>query len=142
MPEHVAEHERGRLEPGDPAQRRHVRLDREVPVALLPARDRVPGHRIHLHLQREQVVAALDGMLRLHLLDEELGVEALPHQASLHVGERDDDGVDLAALDERTQFLERQHAGDPIPSHRVAFRPVAARDSRQSLTCLDMSRVS
>ena len=41
VPLHVAEHERRRLEPRDPAERRHVGPDVEVAVALLPARDRV-----------------------------------------------------------------------------------------------------
>jgi hypothetical protein len=57
-------------------------------------------------------------MLRLHLLDEELGVQALAEQASLHVGERDDDRVDLPGRHELLQLRERQHGGDPIPSRR------------------------
>ena len=46
----------------------------------------------------------------VHLLDEELGVQALAHQPPLHVGEGDDDGVDRAALDLGAQLLEGQHA--------------------------------
>ena len=53
-------------------------------------------------------------MLGLHLLDEELTVQALPHQAPLHVGEGDDDGVDLAGGDQRFQLVEGQHGADPI----------------------------
>ena len=124
MPEHVAEHERRRLEPRDAPQRAQVGLEREVAVALLPARDRVAGHGIHLHVERKQVVAALDGVLRLGLLDEELPVQALPHQPALHVCEGDDDGVDLACCDLPLQLVEREHADDPTPS----------------LTCLDTKR--
>ncbi len=55
-------------------------------------------------------------MLVVDLLDEELAVQALPHQAPLHVGEGDDDGVDLAALHQLAQLCKRQHADDPMPS--------------------------
>ena len=43
------------------------------------------------------------------LLDEVLRVDALAEQAALHVGERDDDGVDRPALDVAFQLVERQH---------------------------------
>ena len=56
--DHVAEHQRGALEPGDPAQRDEIRADREVAVAELPGRRLVARHRLHLHVEREQVVAA------------------------------------------------------------------------------------
>ena len=115
MPLHVPEHERRPLEPRDPPQRPEVGDDVEVAVPLVPARDLVAGHRVHLHLEREQVVAALDGVLFVeNLLDEELGVEPLPHQAPLHVGERDDDRVDLAGGDQLSQRVGAQHPGDPM----------------------------
>ena len=59
------------------------------------------------------------------LLDEELRVEPLAHEAALHVGERDDHGVDLARRDELPQLLPAQHGailfgtprtGEPSPS--------------------------
>ena len=105
MPEHVAEDERRPLEPRDPAQRGEVRVEREVAVAALPAGDLVPRDGIHLHLQREQVVAALDRVPCLELAQEELGVDALAHQAALHVGEGDDDRVDRAGLDLFAKFV-------------------------------------
>ena len=119
MPADVAEDERRALEPRDPPERRHVGRDREVAVALLPARDLVARDRVHLHLEREQVVAALDGVPGVHLLDEELGMEALAEQASLHVGERDDDRVDLAGGDEILELGVGQHGGDPIPRRSI-----------------------
>ena len=115
VPLHVAEHECGRLEPRDAPQRRHVRPHPEVAVALLPARDLVARHRVHLHLEREQVVAALDRVPGLHLVDEELRVEPLAQQTTLHVREGDDHRVDLARRDELLQLLESQHCGDPKP---------------------------
>jgi hypothetical protein len=53
VPDDVAEDERRGVEPRNPAERRHVGPEPEVPVTLLPARDRVAGHGIHLHLERE-----------------------------------------------------------------------------------------
>ena len=99
VPEHVAEDEHRPLEPGDAAERGEIRLEAEVAVAALPARDLVAGHGVHLHLEREQVVAALDRVAGVQLVEEELGVEALAHQAALHVREGRDDGVDDAELD-------------------------------------------
>ena len=109
MPQHVAEDERSRLEPRDPAQRVEVRGEPEVAVATLPAGDLVPGNGVHLHLEREQVVAALDRVPGLELLQEELAVDPLAHQAALHVGERDDDRVDRAALDLAPQLVQGEH---------------------------------
>ena len=99
VPLHVAEHERRRLEPGDAAKRRHVRPNVEVAVALLPARERVARNRVHLHLEREQVVAAFDPVARVHLVEEEFSMETLAHQPPLHVGESDDDRVDCTGFD-------------------------------------------
>ena len=59
-------------------------------------------------MQPSTVVAGVE------LLEEELRVEALPHQAALHVGEGGDDGVDRARLDVRPQFVDFQHEIDPI----------------------------
>src|SRR6187551_4050476 len=59
-PPDVTEHERSPLEPWNATERLEIRPHREVAVSLLPARDRVAGNRIHLHIQREQVVTALD----------------------------------------------------------------------------------
>ena len=118
VPADVAEDERGRLEPGNAPQRRQVGRHAEVAVAPLPARERVAGDGIHLHLQREQVVAALDRVARVDLVDEELALQALAHQPSLHVGEGDDDGVDRARLHVRPQLVEAEHEGDPTASCR------------------------
>jgi hypothetical protein len=109
VPDDVAKHERRPLEPRNPPQGRQVRLDPEVPVALLPARNRVAGDRVHLHVEREQIVAALDAVVGDALVDEEPPVHALAHQPSLHVGERHDDGVDRTAVDVTLQFVKGEH---------------------------------
>ena len=55
----VAEHQRRLLEPGDVAQRRQVRLHDEVAIALRPACRLVAGHRLHIDVVGQQVVAAM-----------------------------------------------------------------------------------
>jgi hypothetical protein len=40
------------------------------------------------------------------VVEEELRMDALAHQAPLHVGEGDDDGVDRTRLDVRAQLVE------------------------------------
>ncbi len=96
---------------------REVRREPEIAVALVPARQCVAGNGVHLHLEREEVVTALDAVLGC-FLDEELAVETLAHQAPLHVREGDDDRVDRAALDLRPQFLERDHEPESSPAIR------------------------
>ena len=85
MVEHVAEDERGAVEPRRPAQRREIGLHDEVAIALLPARRLVAGHRLHIDVVGEQIVAAM--RLLIGAVDEELGLEALADQPPLHVGE-------------------------------------------------------
>jgi hypothetical protein len=116
VPLHVAEDERRRLEPRDPPERREVGPELEIAVPLLPARDLVARDGLHLHVEREQVVAALDLVPGADLLDEVLAVEPFSHQATLHVGEGDDDRVDRARLDLTCQVVHAQHGGDPSPS--------------------------
>ena len=83
-----------------------VRREIEVAVPALPRGDLVARHRVHLHVEREQVVAALGAVPVLDLLEEEVPVQPLAEQPSLHVGERHDHRVDRLI---RAQLLERQH---------------------------------
>ena len=106
----IGEAERRALEPGALHQRRHVGLHDEVAVALGPVGGRVAGHRLHIDVVGEQVVAAVRLLPRA--VDEELRVEALADQPPLHVGEGDNDGVDLALLDVGFQRVERIGHGE------------------------------
>ena len=69
-----------------------------VAVALLPRRDRVAVDGVHVDVDGEQVVAAL-GAVAEHVVDEVARVQALALQPPLHVGERDDHGVDGPVVD-------------------------------------------
>jgi hypothetical protein len=120
VPENVTEDERGGLEPGNPPEGAQVGREREIPIALLPARDAVARHRIHLHVECEQVVAPFDAVLGHLSLDEELPVQALSHQPALHVGERHDDRVDRAVFDGRGEVFEHEHRMEPNAGNRRA----------------------
>src|SRR5205814_10280154 len=62
-------------------------------------------------VEREQVVAALDAGGE-HVLKEELCLDALAHQASLHVSESGDDRVDRALLYVLLELVEAEHPLD------------------------------
>ncbi len=104
----VGENQRAAVEPGDLPQRRHVRGDPEVPVAVLPVRHLVAGQRLHVHVEREQVVAALHPVPD-HLVEEVLDLDALAEQPALHVREGRDDGVDRALLGLLAEIVEGEH---------------------------------
>ena len=102
----VGDAEHGALKPRHRPQRRKVRLQHEVPVARLPARQGEPRQRHHLHVDREQVVAGLRTVCG-DAADEGLSVEALALQTTLHVCHRQDDRVDLSARYTLTQLIQR-----------------------------------
>ena len=106
----------------------------EVAVAALPARHRVAGHRVHLHVEREQVVAALDPVAGVDSSRKNSASSALAHQAALHVGEGADDGVDRAGLDVGPQLVQRQHDADfnPLDAARITCGAPLARPSTQA----------
>ena len=81
----------------------------EVAVAAIPARDLVAGNGIHLHLEREQVVAALDPVVGDVSVAEEAALKPLAHQPALHVRERDDDVSIEPSADPLLELLGAQH---------------------------------
>ena len=74
-----------------------------------PSSRTVARDRLHLHVDREEIVAGVRAVRR-SLVDEQLGVEPLAHQPAVVVGEADDDGLDSAARRRRTQLVECQRA--------------------------------
>ena len=105
----VAQDQRRAVQPGRPPQRLHLRRQVDVAVPLLPAGEGVPGDRLHLHIDGQQVVAGVGAAIG-DLVEEELGVEALAEQAAVEVRERDHHGLDIAAFDQFAEALPRQHA--------------------------------
>jgi hypothetical protein len=102
----------------------------EVAVAQLPIGELVAGNRLHLHVDREQVVTAM-GPAGGGDLYEEAGVEPLPHEPSVVVREADDDGIDLIGFVEHPKLIETEHAIDAhtSPSERLgrSYRRAASR---------------
>ena len=109
MIDHVADHECGAGEPGDTPQRRHVGLEGEVSVAQFPARGLVSGHRLHLDVDAEEIVAAV--RLLVPAVGEVLRMEALADEPALQIHHGGDDCVDRVRCDLPLQLLEGQHSG-------------------------------
>ena len=81
---------------------RQIRLDDEIAIALLPARRLVAGHRLHIDVVGEQIVAAM--RLLIGAVGEILRMEALADEPPLHVGESRDDRIDRARRDFLLEF--------------------------------------
>ena len=79
----------------------------EVAIAALPGADGVAVHGVHVHVDGQQVVAALGAVLE-HGVEKELGVDPLALQPALHVRERDHDGVDGLVPDLGPQLVDGQ----------------------------------
>ena len=90
----VAVHHRRARQPRHRAQRVQVEARTRCRRSRAPRSDRVAVDGVHVDVDGEQVVAALGAVLQ-HGVQEELGVDPLALQPALHVGERDDDGVDV-----------------------------------------------
>ncbi|MEI2700770.1 MAG: hypothetical protein V9E83_00010 [Baekduia sp.] len=104
--------------PGDRAERREVGDQLEVAVAAIPGSERVAADRVHLDIDRQQVVAGLRSVLG-DRVQEVADVHALALEAALHVCHPDQDGVDLAAACGLPELVERHR---PRTLHPCAGR--------------------
>ena len=131
-PLQVGDHHHGARLPRDRAQGREVGLHLEVAVAALPRGHLVPTDRVHVDVDGEQVVAPLGPVLE-HLVEEMGGGQALALQAALHVGDREQHGVDRALGNRLLELLDR-HAGSrlraPTPRSRAGGRDDSGDRSR------------
>ena len=82
----------------DDERERVERLDREIAKSLLPARELEPFERVHLHVDGEQVIAAMRAVRRA-VAQKEFARNALADEPAVLIGENDDDGIDLAGGD-------------------------------------------
>ena len=117
LPLHVGQAQRGAVEPRRATQRVEVGLHDEVAVAALPARHRVAVDRVHLDVDREQVVAALGAVVG-HRLQEPRRRQALALQAPLHVGQGQQHGVDVACGDLCLQLVGCHGRGPYLAAER------------------------
>ena len=104
--------------PRDAAEGGHVGAQHEVAVALVPARHRVAVDRVHIDVDREQVVAHL-GAVPCDLVEPEPARDALADEAPLGVGEGDDHRVDLVLRDRVGELVHRQISGHPSSFRRA-----------------------
>ena len=88
---------------------------RRSPVPSSRSRSRAPGPSP----SRARASSCSPRAVVEPVVEEELGVESLSQQTSLHVGEGDDDGVDRAALDVGPKLVYRKHSEDSTPASRV-----------------------
>ncbi len=107
LPHQVALDHHGAGQVRQPAHRAHVEPHRHIAVAGLPRRDGVALDGVHLHVGGERVVAPL-GAVGEDVREEEVGVDPLALQPSLHVRVGHDDGVHVAGPDQRGERLEGQ----------------------------------
>ena len=114
---HVALDERRLLAPRARAQRREVRREVEVAVALGVAEARVAVDGVHGHVHGREVVAGVRAVAQ-GVGEEEVGVEELPHGTAVEIVHHDHDRLDVARRDARPE-LRRRHVG---PQGRGAAR--------------------
>ena len=113
----VTQHEGRLLEPGQDPERVPDRLRDPVAVAGLPVHQREALGRVHLHVRAEEVRAEVGAVVD-DAVEERLGLDALAHEAALHVGDGDDQRVDPAVRD---HGLQLGHAGVDAAMGAVAF---------------------
>jgi len=91
----VGDDERGAGQPRNVSERVQVGCQDEVAVTGVPTRRLEPVDGVHVDVDGEQVVAALDAVID-HLVEEQPRRRPLADQAALHVTEADDHRVDLS----------------------------------------------
>jgi hypothetical protein len=116
----VAQHQGRALQPGRAAQGRHIGLDGEVAVALVPGRRLEARHRLHLHVHGQEIVAGVG--LFDHGVQEEVAGHPLAHEAALHIGKTHHHGVDLTRVDQFPECREIQ-VSTHVPVLRFGDRP-------------------
>ncbi len=105
----VAHHHRRSRQPGHTAQRGQVGLVDIVAIARLPVGRAVALDRRHLEVGGQQVVAAMGFLVAA--VHEMCGVKALAHQASLHVDDAGQHGVDFSGCHGGLESVESQVGG-------------------------------
>ena len=137
-PDQVALDHRGRRQVGEHPDRPLVEDELHVAVPALPGGDRVAADGVHVHVDREQVVAALGAVVDDDVR-EVAPVQPLALQPALHVGERDHDGVDVTGVDAPDQVVHAQvpvvaqpGLGHALPSCLSPPARAAARPCRRS----------
>ena len=98
----VAQYERRAVEPRNEAKRRPVGNHREILKSSFPVGERESRLRLHVHVDREQVVGSVQAFA-VQQVAACAGRDALAHEAPPDVDDRADDRVDASRAE---QFLE------------------------------------
>ena len=104
---HVAQDDRRAFEPTGAAERPEVGDQVKVTIALLPVGEVVPRNRLHLHVDRQQVIAGVGSAFR-DLRDKMVDVEPLSQEAAVNVRKDGQDRVDLAGSGQLLQLATLQ----------------------------------
>ena len=104
----IAQNQGGAGQPRNPPQRAEVRPNDEIAIALVPRCGLEARDRLHLHVNRKEVVAGVPFLV--HGIQEVATGAALADQPALHVGEGGDHRVDLAAGHQTLELLFVQPA--------------------------------
>lgn len=105
VPGEVGGDQRGAGVPGGAAQGAGVAVHGKVAVAALPGGHRVALDGVEVDIDGEEVVAALRTVFE-DGVEEVSGREPLALEPALHIGEGEDDSVDLPGVDEDPELLD------------------------------------
>ncbi len=103
MVHHVAEYERGTLQPRRMAHRGQVWLHHEIAISFLPTGRSIPRDRLHIDVIGEEIVTRV-GLFVRHI-DKEPGLKSFTDEPSEHVRKTDQHGVNSARLDSGLQLV-------------------------------------
>ena len=113
---HVAQHHHRALQPAEAADGGQIRLHHIVAIAARPAGRGIAFDRVHFKVRCQQIVAAMG--LVIGAVDEVARVEALAHQAALHVDDTGQNRVDRTFLNGLFQGVEC-HVGSHLDDRSV-----------------------
>ena len=102
----VAHDHRGLGYPGNDPDRVPIGGREHVAVALVVARELVARHRVVVHIAGNEVIAVLGACIG-DVVEKEPPGRSLADQATLQIGERHQDGVDLAGPDLGFEIIPR-----------------------------------
>jgi hypothetical protein len=80
----------------------------EVTVAKFPIGILEPCHRLHLHVDRQEIVTTVSPVLD-DIRDEERRIDSLPMKPAVVIRECHDDRIDVIRSDQGIQALDIQH---------------------------------
>ena len=131
----VGEDQGGARQPGEVAELIPDRLGDPVAVPGLPVHELEALGRVHLHVRAEQVRTEVRPVAD-DAVEERLALDALAHEPTLHVGDRDHDRVDPTVADHRLQLQETGVTGRVV----LVAHPILRGSDRLAVSRASWSR--